>query len=98
MEQNTENNKAHNSSKSALNNLVSWPPRHTGLDDYVFVYRHPKEGVLVYGRIDAGNYSKELKAKGYKHTATLSAAVILERAANMKSIHDVWEAIHGLDS
>ena len=77
---------------------VRCAPPHNIQDDVVFIYRNDSGNAVVYGVADARKYQDELILNGYKHTATISASIILERAINMESIHDVWDAIHFIDT
>jgi len=63
----------------------------------VYVFRHKTEGVVVCGQTDAENVLDNLKSIGYKHTQTINAPLFLEGVINMKSTHDVWDAIHCID-
>ena len=48
-------------------------------DDFVFIFRHKSGMQMVFGTGDAEKYKYKLQDVGYKHTATLSASLWIER-------------------
>ena len=94
---NSKNTKEKDAVASAVDAIVNCQyPRRTQ-DDFVFIYRKDDGECRVFGISDANFYHEELLNNGYKHTATLSASMWLEKLIE-SSHYDRGDMIDNIDS
>lgn len=87
---------------SELTGLVSCKTPRVIQDDFVFIFRNDSLPIdngmyRVFGLGDAHQYRQTMIDNGYKHTATLSASIWIERLLS-KDSDGVVELVDSIDS